>query len=30
MDFMNVAGPVAGFTTRYVGKYDFRSGVNYG
>ena len=31
MDFTNVVqGLVAGFTTRYVGKYDFRSGVNYG
>jgi hypothetical protein len=25
-----VQNVVAGFTTRYVSKYDFRSGVNYG
>ncbi len=31
MDFTNIVqGLVAGFTTRYVSKYDFRSGVNYG
>lgn len=31
MDFTNVVeNVVAGFTTRYVSKYDFRSGVNYG
>ena len=31
MDFTNVIqSVVAGFTTRYVSKYDFRSGVNYG
>jgi outer membrane receptor for ferrienterochelin and colicins len=31
MDFNHVAENVtAGFTTRYVSKYDFRSGVNYG
>src|SRR6476661_3257107 len=31
MDFTNVVqNLVAGFTTRYVSKYDFRSGVNYG
>jgi outer membrane receptor for ferrienterochelin and colicins len=31
MDFTNVVEHlVAGFTMRYVGKYDFRSGVNYG
>jgi hypothetical protein len=31
MDFTNVIqNAVAGFTTRYVSKYDFRSGVNYG
>jgi iron complex outermembrane receptor protein len=31
MDFTNVIPNfVTGFTTRYVSKYDFRSGVNYG
>ena len=31
MDFNNVVeNMIAGFTTRYVSKYDFRSGVNYG
>ncbi len=31
MDFTNVVrNTTAGFTTRYVAKYDFRSGVNYG
>ncbi len=31
MDFTNVVqNVVAGFTTRYVAKYNFRSGVNYG
>ena len=31
MDFNNVIeNMIAGFTTRYVSKYDFRSGVNYG
>ena len=31
MDFNNVVeNVIAGFTTRYVSKYDFRSGVNYG
>jgi iron complex outermembrane receptor protein len=31
MDFLNVVKDVsAGFTTRYVSKYDFQSGVNYG
>ena len=31
MDFSNpVPNMTAGFTTRYVAKYDFRSGVNYG
>lgn len=31
MDFTNVVeNMIAGFTTRYVSKYDFRSGVNYG
>ena len=31
MDFNNVVrNVIAGFTTRYVAKYDFRSGVNYG
>ncbi len=31
MDFTNVIQNVlAGFTTRFVSKYDFRSGVNYG
>ena len=31
MDFYNVVqNMTAGFTTRYVSKYDFRSGVNYG
>jgi outer membrane receptor for ferrienterochelin and colicins len=31
MDFTNVIeNVVAGFTTRFVSKYDFRSGVNYG
>ena len=31
MDFNNlVQNVIAGFTTRYVSKYDFRSGVNYG
>ena len=31
MDFNNVVEHmIAGFTTRYVSKYDFRSGVNYG
>ena len=31
MDFTNVVqNATAGFTTRYVSKYDFRSGVNYG
>ena len=31
MDFTNeIENVVAGFTTRYVSKYDFRSGVNYG
>ena len=31
MDFTNVVRNLsAGFTTRYVAKYDFRSGVNYG
>lgn len=31
MDFTNVVeNLVAGFTTRYVSKYDFRSGVNHG
>ncbi|MEO7084126.1 MAG: TonB-dependent receptor [Gemmatimonadaceae bacterium] len=31
MDFTNIVDHVvAGFTTRYVSKYDFRSGVNYG
>ena len=31
MDFSNpVPNMTAGFTTRYVAMYDFRSGVNYG
>jgi iron complex outermembrane receptor protein len=31
MDFTNVVqNLIAGFTTRYVSKYDFRSGVNFG
>ena len=31
MDFNNIfQNVIAGFTTRYVSKYDFRSGVNYG